>query len=398
MIFKRCIPPSASPVNSRSLFYGFFGMMSGLNRIQSLESELKEYFSTNYVYLVSSGKTALTLILRGLSAIDKRFEVIIPAYTCFSLPAVIIRSGLKIKLCDINPDTLDYDYDKLEQVITKDTLCVISSNLFGMASNITRLKDITDRTDTYLVEDVAQAMGCTFEGRKLGTFGDAAFFSLGRGKNITCGSGGIIVTSSAELAGAIMPYYQDLEPFPILSNILDFIKVVVMSVFIHPVLYCIPSSISLLELGKTIYNINYKMYRFSRVKTWFMKGWIRRLELANNVREKNSRIITQVNTGISYLRIPYVCRTREITDKILAESRARGLGIVGMYPSAICEIPDLRGKFVDTDYDAAISTAPRLVTLPSHQLLNKIDIENLKTCVAQYDIKLINSSIQPDRY
>jgi perosamine synthetase len=398
MIFKRCIPPSASPVNVGSLVYGLFGLITGINRQNALESELKNYFSANHVYLVSSGKTALTLILKALATIDNRQEVVIPAYTCFSLPAVIIRSGLKIRLCDINPETLDYDYKKLEEIINKNTLCVVSTNLFGMASNIDTLKELTDRYSLFLVEDVAQAMGCTFRGKKLGTFGDAAFFSLGRGKNLTCGAGGIVVTSSESIANAIEPFYQELPSDPLLNNILEYLKLLVMSVFLHPLLYCIPSSIKFLELGKTYFYIDYKMSRFSRVKAWLMKGWQNRLELANNVREKNSQIVTQINTGISYLRIPYICSSRNIADNLLAESRKHGLGIVGMYPSAICEIPDITEYYSVADYAAAVSIAPRLVTLPSHQMLNKTDMVNLQEYIARYDMHLVNPSIQSARH
>ncbi len=129
-----------------------------------------------------------------------------------------------------------------------------------------------------------------------------------------------------------------------------------------------------------------------------MKGWQNRLELANKVREKNSQIITQINTGISYLRIPYICNTTNIADNLLAESRKHGLGIVGMYPSAICEIPDINEHYSVADYSAAVSIAPRLVTLPSHQMLNKIDMANLKEYIARYDMHLVNPSIQSARH
>ena len=378
MIFKRCIPPTAAPVGLLNLIHGFIGLFYDGNRIHDFEREIKEYFQTRYVFLVSSGKAALTIILNGLASIDSRAEVVIPAYTCYSVPASIIRAGLKIKLCDINPDTLDYDYDKLDQVITKDTLCVVSSNLFGMPSDLKKLIALKNKYNIFLIEDVAQAMGCRYEGNKLGTTGDAAFFSLGRGKNVTCGSGGIIITSSKMIADAINPYYLGLPVEPRRHEVMDLVKTVVMALFLNPWLYCLPSSLPFLELGKTFFYTDFKIYKLSRVKMWLMKGWVSRLTIANSIREKHGREITGVDSGVSFLRIPYLCKTKESAEIVRNESIINKLGIVGMYPSAICDIPEISELFDKDNYKAAISIAERLITVPSHQLLNSKDINTLK--------------------
>ena len=74
------------------------------------------------------------------------------------------------------------------------------THLFGIPSDVDRTRRICEEKGIFLVEDAAQAMGVEHGGRKLGTLGDVGFFSLGRGKNISCGSGGIILTSSADIA------------------------------------------------------------------------------------------------------------------------------------------------------------------------------------------------------
>ena len=71
-----------------------------------------------HCFLVSSGKAALTLILQALKELHpERNEVLIPAFTCYSVPSSIVRAGLKVKLCDISPDTLDFDYNQLEKIL-----------------------------------------------------------------------------------------------------------------------------------------------------------------------------------------------------------------------------------------------------------------------------------------
>ena len=81
---------------------------------RKLENEIREYYGAKYVFTVSSGKAALFLILTGLKTVSKRRKVIIPAYTCYSVPSAIVKAGLDAIPCDMRPETLDYDFEKLQ--------------------------------------------------------------------------------------------------------------------------------------------------------------------------------------------------------------------------------------------------------------------------------------------
>ena len=101
-----------------------------------------------------------------------------------------MKAGLKVRLCDINLETLDYDANLLGDAVTAKTLCVVTGNLFGIPSDIENVKSVCGRHRVFVVEDAAQALGGEKNGKEVGTAGDVGFFSFGRGKNITCGSGG----------------------------------------------------------------------------------------------------------------------------------------------------------------------------------------------------------------
>ena len=66
-----------------------------------------------HVFLVSSGSAALTLALMALKSLAREREVVIPAYTCFSVPAAVLQAGLRPVLCDIDPSTFDFDHSHL---------------------------------------------------------------------------------------------------------------------------------------------------------------------------------------------------------------------------------------------------------------------------------------------
>jgi dTDP-4-amino-4,6-dideoxygalactose transaminase len=104
----KTISPAAAPVSARDLFRGISGLF-GDGYLGKLEDEIRGYFGSEFVFLASSGKAALFLILKGLSLLRSRKKVLIPAYTCYSVPSAIVKSGLEIALCDVDPETLDFE-------------------------------------------------------------------------------------------------------------------------------------------------------------------------------------------------------------------------------------------------------------------------------------------------
>jgi len=172
------------------MLHGLAGLIVKARYIKKIEAEIKEHFGVKHVFLVSSGKAALALILLALKSIISRQEVLIPAYTCFSVPSAIIKADLKVSLCDVDSNTLDFNFDLLKKSLNHRTLAVVPTHLLGLPSDIYRIKTLCREKGVFVVEDTAQAMGGKYKGKMLGTLGDVGFFSLGRGKNITCGSGG----------------------------------------------------------------------------------------------------------------------------------------------------------------------------------------------------------------
>src|SRR5438128_7129737 len=211
MKIGRTLPPAAAPLCGADLWHGVSGILSPERALRALEKEIRRHFAASDVFLVSSGTAALTLALMALKSLSPKTEVVIPAYTCFSVPAAILQAGLRPALCDISPETFDFDHALLKEALNANTLCVLSHHLFGVPSDIEGIRALCRGRGIFVVEDAAQAMGVEDKGRRLGTIGDVGIFSLGRGKNITCGSGGIILTNSAPIARATARTYANLE-------------------------------------------------------------------------------------------------------------------------------------------------------------------------------------------
>ena len=111
-----------------------------------------------------------------------------------------------------------------------------------------------------------------------------AFFSLGRGKNLTCGTGGVILTRSLPLAEKITAEYATLPDPPRGEVLRNWLEMVMMRFFIHPLLYWLPAGLPFLRLGETVYYTDFPMYRMDEVRAHQLQGWDRRLAQANQER------------------------------------------------------------------------------------------------------------------
>ena len=174
---------------------------------QRFEEAYAEYIGTRHCVGCGNGLDALTLILRGyieLGVMQPGDEVIVPANTYIASILAITECGLKPVLVEPSMDTLQIDDSKIEQAITERTRAIMIVHLYGRCAYTSRIGDICQKHHLKLIEDNAQAHGCTFEGRKTGSLGDAAGHSFYPGKNLgALGDAGAVTTNDDELAAVV---------------------------------------------------------------------------------------------------------------------------------------------------------------------------------------------------
>ncbi|TMM57080.1 DegT/DnrJ/EryC1/StrS family aminotransferase [Maribacter algarum] len=174
--------------------YGFDGMRNGQWKALELEKALEERMEVKHAQLVSSGTSALTVALAsaGIGAGD---EVIMPTFTFVASFESILAIGAVPVLVDVD-DTLTLNPEAVEKAITKKTKVVMPVHMCGSMADLRVLKFICDKHDLILLEDACQAIGGTFEGKPLGSYGDLGCFSFDYVKTITCGEGGAVITNN----------------------------------------------------------------------------------------------------------------------------------------------------------------------------------------------------------
>jgi dTDP-4-amino-4,6-dideoxygalactose transaminase len=385
MRIGRTLPPAAAPLGAVDLWEGLRGLALGPRASARLEREIALQLGVRHVFLVSSGTAALTLTLRALAAGSRRTGVIVPGYTCYSVPGAVVHAGLEPIPCDIEPSTFDFDEAELERTIDDNTLCVIAHHLFGVPSDVARTRARCQSRGVVVVEDAAQGMGAMSKGAPAGTIGDIGIFSFGRGKSITAGGGGAIVTNSSELAEAIRRHYEGVKCPSRLDTIASLVMVVAMALFIRPALYWLPAALPWLRLGETRFPTRVTIRRMSGMQAGLLRHWQRRLRESNEARTRTAMAIGH-RLGVQwpahpYLRLPIFASSPAEKRALLGHSHRLGLGLSDGYPVAVDQIPELRRWSTSVTCPQAHRIADHLLTIPVHHWLSARDWRAICECV-----------------
>jgi len=167
---------------------------------QKFEAALAEFCGTSHAVGVSSGTDALlvTMMAMGIGPGD---EVITTPFTWFSTVSSITRLGATPVFVDINKRTYNIDTHLLTAAITERTRAILPVHLFGQSADMDPIMEIARHHGLKVIEDAAQAIGATYDGKPVGSMGDAGCISFYPTKNLPAlGDAGAVVTNDPELA------------------------------------------------------------------------------------------------------------------------------------------------------------------------------------------------------
>lgn len=168
--------------------------------VADFESSISAYLGCKYAIGVSSGTDALLLSLMALG-VGPGDEVITTPFTFFATAGSIARTGAKIVFVDIEEDSFNLDPCYLRAAVTERTKAIIPVHLYGRSADMDGVMGVGREFDIPVIEDAAQSIGASFEGRKVGTIGNLGCFSFFPAKNLGgYGDGGLIATNDERLA------------------------------------------------------------------------------------------------------------------------------------------------------------------------------------------------------
>ncbi len=374
----KCYPPAETKLPLRHILSSLF------SRNGNFQRALCDYLGIQQCVFGNSGRALLALLLHRLwvKGGKSRNQVLIPGYTCYSVAASVVRTGLEIGVYDLDPKTFDADLDDLRCKINSNTLAVVCQHLFGIPSNLEELTDVAMKNGCYVIEDAAQALGGSIGGRPLGTIGDFGFYSFGRGKPLPLGSG-----------SAMTGKHADILPNVTLSNtsssFFEMAKISLSQALSNPYIYWLPEALPL-GLGETVFDPQFHASGINRSTFSLGERTLVYLETLNehrrNIAQIYQNIISEKNSIVPlhgtpvYTRFPVLADGRPISGELFK------LGVRRMYPRAVADEPTIISYMKDatTHTPGASEISRRLITLPTHTRISETLAHKIATKLKQF--------------
>lgn len=352
------IPPAETHLPISAIIRSMYSQQDTFSKI------LKNHLGAEHCVLAANARTLLYLLLCNLCDSHNgnlKNEVLLPGYTCYSVPAAVVKAGYKVNLYDLDPQTFQPDFDDIRRKINSATVAVIGQHLLGVMANIEELADLAREKDIICIEDSAQFLPSNSSDGSTELFADFALYSFGRGKPLPLGGGGALVAKTFKGISLLEEKIGGVKPSS--SNCLIPLAVQVLS---HPRIYWALEKLPF-GLGETIFNPNFEVAAMSLCHRRLGAECLSSINLLNDHRVIISKIYNETlgskaKTVYPYIRYPIFVKDLEENSKL-----AR-LGVRYLYPNVLCQLQPLKKSLNERSekLPGAIRISKELITLPTH--------------------------------
>jgi dTDP-4-amino-4,6-dideoxygalactose transaminase len=315
------------------------GTFIGGKHVQQFEKNFAALHGVKHCIGVGNGTDAIFIILKmmGIGAGD---EVIIPAHNWISAAEMVTLAGAKPVFVDSDEFTFNIDPSKIEEKITTRTKAIIPVHLYGQPAQMDLIKSICKKNNLLLIEDCAQSIFASENGKLVGTFGDVAAFSFYPSKNLGAyGDGGAILTNDDTLANKIRAYAnhgmieKNVHLSEGINSRLDSMQAAILSV------------------------------KLKHIQLWNEKR-IQHANLYSSLLKDVSQIeIPKVQDNVKHVFHLYVIRTekREALQKHL---ESKGIQTSVHYPLALPFLDPYQSNYKQQDFPMAYRDQQEILSLP----------------------------------
>ncbi len=377
-----------------------------------LKKWFRDFFKVENITLYDSARTALYYCLKEMG-VGSGDEVVIQAFTCIAAVNPIKWLKAKPVYVDIDKDSLSLDLDDLAEKINKNTKVIIVQHTFGYPAKIDKIIKLAKTKNIKVIEDCAHTIGTEYKGVKLGKFGDAAIFSLGRDKAISGSFGGVLIANRNDLSEKLSKIEKGLK-YP--SK-----KWIARQVFYTIISYVIRNFYDLLSIGRIIHFISLKSgiilkattkgekkksskpnHVMSQMPNAFAEvalNQLKKLSSFNSKRKEYTRIYLKslkemdlkevtvpdikLHEGKFLIRFPILVEDRE---KLIEFASQNGVILGNWYDSPIApkEVSLKNAGYIDGSCKSAERICKRIVNLPMHVNMEKEDALKVIEVIESY--------------
>ncbi|TQL48620.1 dTDP-4-amino-4,6-dideoxygalactose transaminase [Homoserinimonas aerilata] len=328
------------------------GQLAQGTEVAAFEEEFsKVLLDERAAVAVNSGTTGLHLGLLA-AGIGPGDEVIVPSFTFAATANSVALTGATPVFADIEPDYFCLSAESVKSVITERTAAIMPVHLYGHPANMDQLQQIADDRGLQLFEDAAQAHGASINGRRVGTFGAFAMFSLYPTKNMTSGEGGMVSTGSPEIERQLRLLRNQGMEKQYENEIVGF--------------------------NARMTNLHAAIGRVQLTKIW---RWTKQRQDNAAFLSKNltNAVVPKVADGVEHVYHQYTVRITDDRDGVAAALRDEfqiGSGVY--YPIPNHRLPSFSRA---EDLPVTEAASKEVISLPVHPSLSQDDLERIVTAM-----------------
>lgn len=380
--------------------------------IEAFEEEFQRFLGTGHVRACSTeyGRMALYFILKALH-LPPGSEIIVPALTFWVVPEIARVAGLVPVFADVNPVTFTLSPAAVERAVSPRTRAILPTHLYGLSCDMDPILDIARRHDLKVIEDCAHSLGATYNGRMVGTLGDASFFSFQAFKPLNTYGGGLAWTRSADLMRRIGEL-ADAEGWPDekrVEQILStgkwqhtFIRPKVFTYSLFPIWYVASWTNAKPEqrLWERVRHLDplpaHYRGKFTNVQAAIGRAGLRRLPEFIDRTRRHARMLDDILADTPGITVPQTppgrthmyyqyCAYVPDTDAIVKNCIRRGVDVAPMHVD-VCTRMELFGPQPASAPGA--EKAATAVQVPVYESLSDAEIERVGRLVREQVIRL----------
>lgn len=378
------MPPVFSPVAPRSLIGGIAAACRSQSApIENVIDALRVRYGACDALLTDSGTSALILALRAI--VPPGGTIAYPGYSCIDLTAAAVGAGMRVRLYDLDPNTLSPDLESVKKAIDRGVNAIVVAHLYGYPADVGAVQELARLHGIPVIEDSAQGAGGTLRGVRLGGIGDISILSFGRGKGTTTGSGGAVLVRTPALEAWVRQVRNQLGSGR--RGAREIGALAAQWLLSHPLLYRLPASIPALKLGEMVYHPPKQPRAMPAAATAILGSVLRVDDCEIEVRRaRATNLLSRINGsgrvvpirpvtggGSGFLRLA-------VTDRIGDLAASGPLGVLRGYPLTLDQHQQLQPMLATGERagKGSVMLRERLFTLPTHSRVGSRDQARLQ--------------------
>ena len=388
------LPPGGHRFGASTLKSAFRGLL-GMSAQPSIRHRLGDWLADFEIEFHASGRSAMAWAFETLAKQTGRSEIVIPAYTCYSVPAAAIAAGLRIRLVDVD-DRGQIDAASLAALPLDRAAGIVVSNLFGIPEDWEPLAESASRAQCPLIDDAAQAFGATDSSGRVGQRGAVGILSFGRGKPLSALGGGAALYRPGSLEVSA-PRDEAAVPRRAVGSAA--ITAFAYDIALRPIVFRSLSSLPGLHIGETVFDPEFERAPMSFRHQWLLARGLEKWSNDANKRRAEAKFLAEristetrfrplepdQGTVAVFPRLGLVAPTGSARDAALLQLERMGAGATGFYPQSLDRLRPLGEHLAESVLcQGAQRFAERILTLPTHGALRGRRLESAIRVLAKY--------------